>query len=1073
MGPVEDEIGDLNLNYVSEQNVEVSHPILLASYGLTEEEIREKISVRDTMSLDETTEDYALTLQAEPDLDLLIEDEEQRQKVQDILDDYLSDDPDSEEEENPEDTDAEAPESTEAENAEENEEAENADVPEAEDTEEPSAARPDSAKTGGWETPDGSGYIEDPGNKYLAEQLLDAGVPKNLTKKLTEYYAPQETEEVDNIILWGVLGILGITSEESLDAALGNLIDAYKDREALASYLKEILAPEPSEDKEKADAEEGSEEEDVSAEENSEQENEAEDAAADDMENTAPDEEEPEDDIAWLRMKMLQIVRESEEILPDVYAVTGGDGGWKQGTTIQTEILDTENLRFVKDGEIIRPEIKFYNIVIEKKEYNNMSLGSWVVDIPVSECEGIDFQNGSLFSFNMNQNSSMDAVRNEKSGTFIYNGDQELTEGTVCCIHEEGWDFERSVGATGEECPITYVKITEVLGGGEYAYVMPEVEELIFTPDMFPLKDDGNFNDGEILVTPEDLDFSGPEFSEFGLEDAVMEPGDLVTLVSVDEENEENNEIAGYGRITDVRPEGNNFRISYDIIQENEIAEAGGYSLYEENVPLSLTDEEIQELSQSIMDDLENNDAIEQMEDNISALINAETYDFENPEYADLMKDIRFETDDGKDMSLEEVQALNGSFEWDGDLKGHTQLAFFCKHFNGSGLRFVFNWTRKGHINLNEKGKLEVNLKAQIEIEIGFGVSADCYVDWKTVDVWLCKVKFPMGWKVYCSLYCGCFFGAGFNVTIQTKKRSNEEANAEANAEESEIGEEEDNIIAKDEDNNIIENENNNSLSDDRSNRILGADEVKAQNKAKAQEEKVRKWQNRLDNLKGFFDNVNKIENYATEGFVTEDGEDVSADSKEYGTGASVGINNITDERYKYYSKYANFVNSDPPYVPLFNKPLFGPKPIYHCGVFEITIEVKFVLSLKVNVLIGCSIEFGCAKQYGITLQIPTMESKGTETDMEVPNFNMDLSVFGIIGIKPSIDVDLRLGLISAKTNSVGLIFSLGLPVTFYGFFYASYGWKMGEGWKGDIGQHADNHRPVNFGKAFGTDGRR
>ena len=1001
-GPAVDKDGNVAVDYVSEQDVAVDYPMLLASFGLSEEEIRERLVLRDFGSTEDEME-YTL-IRREPDLKLLLSDEEKCSEVQEILDQYLNGEEDPwqmdfgdealEESLVPEEpaggeeaADESAADGMAEESAEELTEAE-------EMTEEELPEMP----VPRWERPDGTSFEATAGYEtVLADRLFSAGLSDRQVRSLLYYYAPEELELLNEEVFREVLEPLGFHGYYSVEGAIQTLRDTFQDEKELRAFLEEVFEP---------DSETETENLTEAWEEESEMEAGAPEAMSEAGDSSAAPAEADGDgavDIQWLVDTYLG--RSSADLYPQIYQILPASGAWKEGVTQQAEILDTENLRFFKDGEVTETYVFYYNIVVAKENYNNLRLGTGVLDILVDEVEGIDLENGGLVNLTMNEYGDMEALKNDRSGIMTYHGDLDLTVGSVACVHAQGYGFEQSFGAMSE-CPVTYIKITEDLGGGSYAYIMPEAEEVLFSPDNLVVFNDGSYEDGEILVPYDQLDFSDPMYAQFGIdENTVIEPGDMVTVITLNEEDRDNSSLAGYGLIRGVRETADGLQISYDPVSEAELEKAWGYSGREENVPVDLTDEEVQKLADEAIEELEEKDAISDVQNYISALILAEDYELKNTEYADMINEIRFQTDDGGEMTLEEVRALAEDFEWDKDgPKLKIQISPTLKHFHGTGFRLAVSYSITGEVDSGQKGKIVVTGGVQFEVELAYGVSADYWTYWDSFKVCGVKVKYPRGWIIYAAVDNGFFIGLGVSLTVQTKAKP---ASPKPNIE----------------------------------------------NKPFMSGEATNKWMGKLQSANDLLDEVNYYSTMVTEGVAAENGEPTDMYASNYGIDASVGGKDVHNAKVKYYRKYKDFLNGGAQFIPILEKPLLPQTRVWTCGICEVTIGIKFKLSWKLNVMIGASLSFGYCKQSSVTIDlvIGKYKKKTSEADLEKPNFTLDFYIFGEIGIKATVEVDFRVGIISTALDSVGLVIEIGVQAVLYGFFYLSLQWVSGEGWDFDV----------------------
>ena len=916
------EEGEGTANYISALEVPEDFEMLLAANNLTEDELREKVILRDFGKL-EPEIGFILTPQA-PDLARLVPEEEQRLAAESILKGFLE----------PEAAGG-AGEAPEAENAEEGN-AEAAGSREAAPEEDEALwTEPDAPEQ---ETTEGAGTSDeaapaDSAEPVLAAALLEAGLDEYQVRKLVYYYAPEELAQLDALILRDILVQLGYTGDEKPEEILQIFHGEYTSLEEL---LQAAIAP--------------------------------------------------------------------DEPVPDIWRIMPDTGEWSAGRSHQAEILDTENVRFWQDGEAQPEKIIFYNITIHKENYNHMELAPHVVDIPSDEVEGIDL-GGGLLKISQDTNGDLEAVKNERSGEMTYLGTELLDVGTIAYVHEPGLEFRDTFGMTGS-APVTYVKITEDLGGGRYAYIMPEMEEVVFTPDNIPVPDAGDFGSGSMVVPVEQLDFSDLRYSGIGLDaDTVVQPGDLITAYIPDPARPEAGTVTGYGQITEIHPVEGGMELSYTVMDRAEMMDAAGFYQHMDNIALPLTEEDLQALEASTREELEAKGAFQDVQNYITALIMAEDYELKNTEYEDALKHMKFQTDTGEEISLEEIRRLAGTLEWDSKPTTTSQISFMLKHFDGTGLRLMFSYGTGCSYKFEaagEKSQIRMDIKVQFELEIALGASLDCSTKWGDGGSIGLPFDYPEGWEIVCALNAGLYTGVGVNATVQTQAQKTDKKK---------FGD-------------VVDE-------------FLGDSEERKSGSSTSQSI----WGERIKDLGGFIENVDEIKNVVTEGSVKENGEQQKKGERD--SGDSIG-GSASD---KYYAKYKAFLDNSAEYIPIYKKALLEPVALVTIGVAEMTLGINFILAWKLNVMIGATMEFGVARQTSITIEIPSFDSSTNTMDLETPHFNFDFYIFGQIGLKASVEFDLRVGVISTKLDSVGAILEIGVQIEFYGFFIFSAGWTYGKGW--------------------------
>ena len=114
-----------------------------------------------------------------------------------------------------------------------------------------------------------------------------------------------------------------------------------------------------------------------------------------------------------------------------------------------------------------------YNITVYQEEVVNISLSSDVIDLSADDVQGVDF--ASIINLQMDDDDELVAVENDGTGVLTYTGEQPLTVGDVIAVRDGQAD---SKGFT--DGSVAYVKLTQALGDGQYAYEQAGVEDILF-----------------------------------------------------------------------------------------------------------------------------------------------------------------------------------------------------------------------------------------------------------------------------------------------------------------------------------------------------------------------------------------------------------------------------------------------------------------------------------------------------------------------------------------------------------------------------------------------------------------
>ncbi|MBR1813551.1 MAG: InlB B-repeat-containing protein [Lachnospiraceae bacterium] len=138
--------------------------------------------------------------------------------------------------------------------------------------------------------------------------------------------------------------------------------------------------------------------------------------------------------------------------------------------------------------------------------------------------------------------------------------------------------------------------------------------------------------------------------------------------------------------------------------------------------------------------------------------------------------------------------------------------------------------------------------------------------------------------------------------------------------------------------------------------------------------------------------------------------------------------------------KYSEFLKDGAEYIKIFEQKILKVNiNLDKIGFCKFSIGLNLVSRLKVNCMLGMSISYGVAKAYSITMYSKDHDVKKDSWDIETENLRVNLFLFGNIGFKIGVVIDLRLGLISTAFDSVGLQGEIGVYAELYGFIWFEY----------------------------------
>ncbi len=704
-----------------------------------------------------------------------------------------------------------------------------------------------------------------------------------------------------------------------------------------------------------------------------------------------------------------------------VYRVRPASGVWPEGHLSQIELVKTDSLRFLRNGVESSEYVIYYNLSAAFETFNNMRLRSGLTYIPLEQVDGVELNDG-LFKSTQSEDEDLTVERNEAAG--VLTSRTPVKPGDLLVIYDGELREDGSADRMG------YYRITADLGDGQYAYEIPGFEDVVFIPDVIPVRSDGTYEDGVIIVSADQFDFTHPTLAEMGLtEDTVVEPGDWIALYNGSLDRPDEAELVGYGELTEVKPAENGLALRYTPRTEEDMTRLAGMAMRQENVPLNLTEEEMKEIEANAVKNFEENGFMDQAGDYVASLIFDDTpKEMETEEYRKAIQAVRFTTDDGEELTLEEVRKLNLITDRITETKHspfHIRftISLGLKHFSGTGARLELSASSSWRYNFKAVGEdtkdmgLTITILVQFEQEIAVGVDLKFDIQWK--KYWFVKV--PVDVKGSFTYQAGTFTAVGFEITIASKKS---------------------NPGAKQNTNEALIEENNKMQADweaDPSKQTGISDYDRYQ------------WTGKLLNATSKLDGINAMLDQAFEGAGYDSQEkdqyaqleNPNRDNSNWGTRfAQNGTLGGGIEE-----KYASFVKSKAEYVPFWDTKIldkeFAPDPFHLCAL---GLVIKAHASVKLCVVFGASVSYGQCKRWTVKFKVLAGESESTAADTEAPNLNIGVYVFGMIGLRVGLILDFRIGLISTRLGSIGAVLEFGLYAEFYGFFYFGYKWEKGKG---------------------------
>ena len=687
-------------------------------------------------------------------------------------------------------------------------------------------------------------------------------------------------------------------------------------------------------------------------------------------------------------LEMRRILDENEKKRTVVYyTISALSDKWMPGATHQIELLDTARMRFVFDGELTSESVECYNFTVFREQMNNLTLVDGMLYIPADEVNGVNMASG-VYSLETGENGISNATETN-AGIMEYAG--TLAAGDVAAVYSGRLNADGTVDGD-----VTYIKISDVVEEGRYAYESAGFSDIIAQKDILPIPDDGTFDDGTVTVSRSDLDFSAPFWEQLKLDaSTTVNEGDFLAFYKGEAGNLLAAESTGYGVVEGVTVSGNSVTITYRAVTSDEILEAYDMFSTKNDIEIPLEEGYDEQVRAAAEEQILESGFIDETRDYMMAVLTGEEFDVDKSEHAEELKQLSFRTQDGREIGLEELQKLAGGskrVKISDDPDVRFSLGTKLSHFSGTGIRAEVTAGFTIEIELNTAGskqnKLEIKIYAAFEQEITLGLNITTSSDWK----WYAFIPVIQEIHVSASFTAGTYTGFGASVTIMTGS--------------------------------------DNTNEDTPWNKLISTSNAWTTKEA----EGLAKMGEKLEGISSALKAATNGGTYAAKEGKGSAGED--DDGAQYqGVGGDLP------------TKYSSMLSNDAEYINIVKLQLFklsaSPDPLH---LVEFSFETSFVVSLKVNAMLGAGISYGNAKQYCFNIDVFSGEKSTDNADLETPNFRADAYAFGMIGVRGGVLFDARVGLISTALDSIGITAEAGFYAEVYGFVYISYTWKSGEG---------------------------
>ena len=142
--------------------------------------------------------------------------------------------------------------------------------------------------------------------------------------------------------------------------------------------------------------------------------------------------------------------------------------------------------------------------------------------------------------------------------------------------------------------------------------------------------------------------------------------------------------------------------------------------------------------------------------------------------------------------------------------------------------------------------------------------------------------------------------------------------------------------------------------------------------------------------------------------------------------------------------KYADMLENNPDWIDLVNVNIFSNEARILAGIIVVGVQGDFVVSAKVNIMLGMNFEYSVSKRYTFTLNVFSKSSSSNCVDLTKSNYRFDMYVMGTLGLRAGIRLTVYAGLFSKKVASIGITAEAGAYVQMWGYFYYSTSWVAG-----------------------------
>lgn len=441
----------------------------------------------------------------------------------------------------------------------------------------------------------------------------------------------------------------------------------------------------------------------------------------------------------------------------------------EEGQTYRVELAEDFEGCFVIGGVPQPQSVRVLYIITDKSEVDKLRLDTGLKYIEKSQVSGLGALDG-LFSAALSADGTTASIeRVVQSGTFTYAGGGIAVGDTVAIYTGTRPDLRKDA----EDDAIAYVEITGI-DGTTYSYRTADAQDVLFTPDVLPVKAEYK-GTGTASVPKSELDFTDDKYAAMGLSSQTsIDAGDFLLFYSGAFGASATS--AGYGKITNVTVEGDDYVLTYVSATEDEVLAAMDvFTTREADVP-ELTQSQIAEMeadmvrqaresgfaeeaAQYLTDLAVQTDGFQKLSDDMGLTVYSAAYD------------------DGTPVQQSAPALLSGSSAaiLDKDnLKIEAKInAGSLTHFDGKyGLRaeLTLSFTVEIERDSVPDGKLVIEVRATFEQEILLSVNTSGGAVWK--KAWI--FPYIADYQLNANLDLGLYTGIGIVATARTEKNEDD-----------------------------------------------------------------------------------------------------------------------------------------------------------------------------------------------------------------------------------------------------------------------------------------------------------